>query len=1136
MFMKNFLLIIFLLAFLSFGTMVLAVTNSAGSSVNISAKIESGGVPPPPPVTVKTLQITPPLGNVVSNCGQVTITWKTEYYTTVSGVTTISDASASTEVGYGITADNENIITGAAGVNHSVTISGLTVGLTYKYYVLSSDGTLTKKNSGTFMATCGISNPTISVLAKNKGAEISLNYPAGADVARLVIRRSTQSAPANMGAGDGIYDGAPVAVYNDPNIGLGVTYWYTIFICNSANTCSQGTFGSASRLAYGVSGIQANAVNQAVALLWNNPPNNSVHDFIFLATRVVRVNVNCQSAGINDGAVLGEGNFTGYEDTGLENGQTYNYKIFTRNGYGEYSAGSCVSATPSAGAGVQCISNISVLSGNNWASVGWNNPPNVPNVFQFNGVQWQRANSCVNSISNGQTVYNGSDQSFYDGNVVNDNTYAYTAFVRYNQNNIINCGCVAATPKGGILPGPVPGAPGAGGQVIIEQNPNFNFYVNNGILQIFANEARELFILPSHDLTINIRRDKLPKPVSLLVAQIGDKNYFISLDSAQNKYQTSFIVPAAPGDYDLLISTVYFDQAVSNQLWKLKVLPWGYVSLDRKGVERIPEVRVILRRDGADFNGFGVKNPQLTDANGFFGFMVPNDVYDLEITKIGYKPYLRRNLKIQNNIINLHIDVAKDQNILKTTIEILNNPEKIAENISDIARQAVLENPAVEKVTVNYVAPTVATVVSISTVMAIPWWNLIYYLQYLFTEPFIWLFRRRRKGWGVVYNSITKKPIDLAVVRLYDQKTKKLLQSKITDKDGRYNFMIDEGEYYIEVTKPNFVFPSVVLMNIKEDKKYVDLYHGQNITIKEGQAGVIIANIPLDQEDVYVSDRQILRKYFWHKIRKNISVAGPIFSTVLFIIYPNWLMAGFVLVHTLMYWLFRRLAEQKKAKAWGMVYDRDSKQLLGKAVARIYSSEYNKMLEVQITDKHGRYGFLAGDNINYLAAIKDGNKDYKSENIDLRGKKTDEVVGQDIALERHGERPMIKRGESGRRIITAGEPLGPRVEVGPRVEEGGKPITPSPSGRGQGEGGTGKKEGEFNPPHPTLSSIEEREIQKKEPSPLEEVAEKLVPNPDWGLKEKFEEQETTTPAPKDAAIGPVAQEAARGENKSPDDA
>ncbi|MBI5765831.1 hypothetical protein HZA71_01225, partial [Candidatus Falkowbacteria bacterium] len=403
-----------------------------------------------------------------------------------------------------------------------------------------------------------------------------------------------------------------------------------------------------------------------------------------------------------------------------------------------------------------------------------------------------------------------------------------------------------------------------------------------------------------------------------------------------------------------------------------------------------------------------------------------------------------------------------------------------------------LENPAVKKITVNYVAPTVATVVSISTVAAIPWWNLIYYLQYIFTEPFIWLLRKKRKGWGVVYNSITKKPIDLAVVRLYDHKTKKLLRSRITDKDGRYNFMIDEGEYYLEVTKPNFVFPSMVLMNVQEDKKYVDLYHGQNIAIKEGQAGVIVANIPLDQEDVYVSDRQILRKYFWRRIKKNISVAGPIFSAVSFVIYPNWLMAGFVLVHTLMYWLFRRLAEQKKARAWGMVYDRDSKQLLGKAVVKIFSPEYNKMLEVQITDKHGRYGFLNSDNIYYLAANKKNYKEYKSEDIDLRGKKTDEVVGQDIALERYGERPMMKKSKSDGRIITASEPLGPRVE------EGGEPITPSPSGRGPGEG-PGEGPG-----------------QEK-------------------LKEKFENQETTTPAPKDTAIGPVAQEAARAENKSPDD-
>ncbi len=312
--------------------------------------------------------------------------------------------------------------------------------------------------------------------------------------------------------------------------------------------------------------------------------------------------------------------------------------------------------------------------------------------------------------------------------------------------------------------------------------------------------------------------------------------------------------------------------------------------------------------------------------------------------------------------------------------------------------QTVIDDPVVEQVN-SYVAPAVVSVVSVTTVAAIPWITLINYIQYLFTEPLAWFFRRRKKGWGVVYNSITKKPVDLAVVRLKDKKTGMIIKSKVTDKEGRYNFLVSGGEYIIEVIKPNMLFPSSILKDALEDKQFTNLYHGESINIAQNQKGIITANIPLDQAGITDTDKQIIRKNYWHKIQKNISLIGPIFSIVSFIIFPSILIGSFAVVHIILYLLFKRLVAKEKVNKWGVILDATTGKPVAGTITKIYSPEYNKMLETQVTDSHGRYGFLAGNNVYYISAAKNGYLEAKTNNLDLTHKKSEEVIGQDINLQ-----------------------------------------------------------------------------------------------------------------------------------------
>ncbi|HWC57716.1 MAG TPA: carboxypeptidase regulatory-like domain-containing protein [Candidatus Paceibacterota bacterium] len=105
--------------------------------------------------------------------------------------------------------------------------------------------------------------------------------------------------------------------------------------------------------------------------------------------------------------------------------------------------------------------------------------------------------------------------------------------------------------------------------------------------------------------------------------------------------------------------------------------------------------------------------------------------------------------------------------------------------------------------------------------------------------------KKRNNPWGVVYDSVTKRPIDPAYVVLTDVFGNEVA-SAITDIDGRYGFAVDPGTYKLVVKKSNYAFPSTKLAGKTSDRLYDNLYFGEEITITQ-QGEIITKNIPLDQ-------------------------------------------------------------------------------------------------------------------------------------------------------------------------------------------------------------------------------------------------------------------------------------------------
>jgi hypothetical protein len=89
---------------------------------------------------------------------------------------------------------------------------------------------------------------------------------------------------------------------------------------------------------------------------------------------------------------------------------------------------------------------------------------------------------------------------------------------------------------------------------------------------------------------------------------------------------------------------------------------------------------------------------------------------------------------------------------------------------------------------------------------------------------------------GLIYDSRTKKPIALAVVRIFRASDLKLVESRITKKDGHYGLLLEKGEYKIDVKAKGYDFPS------RQGGYRGEVFKVHNPT-------VLLLDIPLDPEE-----------------------------------------------------------------------------------------------------------------------------------------------------------------------------------------------------------------------------------------------------------------------------------------------
>lgn len=315
--------------------------------------------------------------------------------------------------------------------------------------------------------------------------------------------------------------------------------------------------------------------------------------------------------------------------------------------------------------------------------------------------------------------------------------------------------------------------------------------------------------------------------------------------------------------------------------------------------------------------------------------------------------------------------------------------------------EKVLDNPQVEQVSQNVVTPVLLTLAVVNTVpMAVAITsNLLLYLHLLFLEPLLWFFRKKRGKAGSVYNSLTKMPVDLALVKLFRKKDNQLAQTAVTNRQGNYWMTVAEpGDYYLSVSKPHYIYPTKYLGGETQDTKFVDLYHGEVLTINE--KGVpVVANIPLDPEEKAAAPlKEVAKTSAFLGLRTFVAYSGTVLALAVVLIIPTVVTALALAAHLILLGIFTRLTTPPKPKNWGIVYDDKTKKPLAKTVVRIFDTRFNKLLDSKVTDSKGRYGFGVGSNNYRVSAGKEGYQGTGARDVDLVNNK--EATNINIGLQK----------------------------------------------------------------------------------------------------------------------------------------
>ncbi|MEI7579722.1 MAG: 6-bladed beta-propeller [bacterium] len=204
---------------------------------------------------------------------------------------------------------------------------------------------------------------------------------------------------------------------------------------------------------------------------------------------------------------------------------------------------------------------------------------------------------------------------------------------------------------------------------------------------------------------------------------------------------------------------------------------------------------------------------------------------------------------------------------------------------------------------------------------------------------FPWFLKTRsKKKWGIIYDNNTNEPIPFARISLIDKNTGEILQTAISDLQGKYGFPFTKGNYLLQVAHSKYLLNTKTISLINESIVALDF------------ALTASANKSEFEFQQFLTENG-------YKLNTILFGIGFLLAFLAFIYNQNIL--SFLIL--LIYFIFIAFNSYKllieRGNSWGHVQESNTNRRLAGVFVRIFSIKENQQIDVQMSDQEGRFSF-----------------------------------------------------------------------------------------------------------------------------------------------------------------------------------
>lgn len=297
----------------------------------------------------------------------------------------------------------------------------------------------------------------------------------------------------------------------------------------------------------------------------------------------------------------------------------------------------------------------------------------------------------------------------------------------------------------------------------------------------------------------------------------------------------------------------------------------------------------------------------------------------------------------------------KVANKIKENILPKKEKKSIVENITKGLQIKEIVEEHKEEINTS-IAVTTTTISTISAAMIFTDISqLLYFSSHIFNTLLISLgFKKRNRPYGYVYDSRTKDPISMAIVRIINNEGK-LVSTSVTDSKGRFTSNIEEGHYTVTISKKGYRFPSTVVTG-SIDYPIYNVYNN-GFDVHENQE--IEIAIPIDPIEKNIDSKIVIKDYF----RKSLLIlnillliGGILLSVYMSINYPSILNYIILSLYLLPIGTMLFVMKVNHIK-YGIIRDKLGNRVEGMSIL-LKEAEFGRVIQKRVTNQKGGYRFI----------------------------------------------------------------------------------------------------------------------------------------------------------------------------------